>query len=249
MAAEARVGAERERKGVMDESYAAGRRAEPAIHYRYRVRALEAAEAIKRNLNPSRRLKCLDLGSADGSTLQEIARALPFPASFTGIEHSGALVARAGQLGPHIRVVRGDMAALPAAIKNASYDVVTALASLEHLESPAIALREAAKALKRGGLMVATCPEPFWDRLATRLGLLEDHHESYVSRRSMLEGLELAGMESIEYRRFMWAPVGFLPYVGVRVAPPISLAVDAGIRRLHLLNWLFINQLWVGQKL
>jgi hypothetical protein len=96
--------------------------------------------------------------------------------------------------------------------------------------------------------MVVTCPEPSWDILATRLGLLEDHHESHLSRRIMDSCLAQAELELIEYQRFMWAPVAVLPYLKIRVPPALSLALDQSIRRPRFLNWLFVNQLWVARK-
>lgn len=232
----------------MDQSYAADRRVDPAIFYRYRVRALSAARAIQRNLQRGQSLRVLDLGSADGSTLLEMERALSGGTTFTGIEYAPGLVALAKNKSPNVHVLRGDMAALPAAIEDATYDAVTALASLEHLAAPALALKEAARALRRGGLMVATCPQPFWDRLATKLRLLEDHHESRVSRSLMARWMRQAGLEIIEYQRFMWAPVGILPYLRFQVSPQVSLASDAIVRRLRVLDWLFVNQLWVARK-
>lgn len=242
------VHVEQVRKGVMDESYARVRRVDPAIFYRYRVRALTAAHAIERNLQARSPLRVLDLGSADGGTLLEMERALPAGTGFTGIEYAAGMVALANGQSPNIHVLQGDMAALPAAIRDASFDAATALASLEHLEDPSVALTEAARALKRGGLMVATCPEPFWDRLATRLGLLEDHHESSVSERRMAGWMRQAGLDIIEYRRFMWAPVAFLPYLRIAVSPALSIAWDAIVGRLRIFDWAFINQLWVARK-
>jgi SAM-dependent methyltransferase len=236
------------RKGPMDETYALGRITNEAISYRYRARALTAAQTIDTRLNPQGPLKVLDLGSADGKTLVEMARWLPPGTVFTGIEYSPVLVSMAGGLGPNIRVMRGDMAALPAAIKDRRYDVVTVLAALEHVREPVVALKNAAGLLESEGIIVATCPEPHWDKLATRLGLLEDHHETHISASRMATWMRQAGLAILEYRRFMWAPVGFLPYLGIRVSPSLSLKLDALISRPRFLNWLFINQLWVARR-
>jgi SAM-dependent methyltransferase len=237
-----------ESKGVMSTEYAAQRLSHPAISYRFRTRALIATTALLRNIDSRGPLRILDMGSADGTTLVEMARHLPAGTVLHGVEASTDLVALAGDLGPHILVLHGDMAALPAALGANSFDAVTALASIEHLERPVEAFREAQRVLKPGGVLVATTPEPRWDALADRFHLLEDHHEFRIARRDLLTFAREAGLQLLEYRRFMLAPLGFLPYLRVRLSPASSVALDDAVRRLRLLDWLFVNQLLVARK-
>ena len=235
-------------KGPMDETYALVRRKDAAVAFRYRARALTAASAIMRHLKPQGPLQVLDFGSADGTSVLEMRRLLPSGTAITGIEYSAALVSLAGDLGADIQIVQGDIAALPECIRPRRYDVVTALAVLEHLPQPLVALREAAAVLKSGGIIVATCPDPVWDALATRSGLLEDHHEARLPRLQLMAFARQVGLDVLEYRRFMWAPIGFLPYVRIRVSPAFSHRLDEALPQSRLLRWLFINQLLVARK-
>jgi ubiquinone/menaquinone biosynthesis C-methylase UbiE len=71
---------------------------------------------------------------------------------------------------------------------DASFDVVTLLAVLEHLDQPAAIVREIARVLRPGGLLVLTVPswraKPVLEFLAFRLGVvsraeIEDHKRYY----------------------------------------------------------------------
>jgi 2-polyprenyl-3-methyl-5-hydroxy-6-metoxy-1,4-benzoquinol methylase len=77
---------------------------------------------------------------------------------------------------------KGDVTSLPPGVEEGSYDLVTALAVLEHLPDPSACVREGFRALRGGGVFVATCPNPFWDEVAGRLGLVADeHHEQHMT--------------------------------------------------------------------
>lgn len=227
------------------------RRTNSSLYFRYRERALIAADAALRHLQKKRLLSALDLGSAEGATILEMLRYLPAGTRFTGVEYSPDFAAHAGNLSGDsraIRIVFGDIAKLPDSVKGESYDLITALAVLEHLEDPAPALKEAVAVLKKDGMLIATVPHPFWDRLSTRLGLLEDHHETHISGSEWISGFNKAGLKVVEFRRFMFAPIGFLHYLHIRISPRCSLFLDNLIRRLRFLNWLFVNQILVAKK-
>ena len=51
-----------------------------------------------------------------------------------------------------------------------------------------------------------------------------------------------------EFGKFMWAPISFLPYLGVRVSPGMSLKIDALVGKLKIFNFLFVNQFVIGRK-
>jgi hypothetical protein len=46
----------------------------------------------------------------------------------------------------------------------------------------------------------------------------------------------------------MWVFTGVLPYLGVSLDPELSLEIDAQIRRLKVLDFLFVNQAVVAVK-
>ncbi len=235
-------------RGVLGKVYAESRRGVRHAAYRYDVRARILSDAIARHLGTSTPFRLLDLGAADGLTLLKVSAALPH-GTYIGVEYSEELIRFAQHLPPNIRLVRGDVTQLPQEFRATPFDVVSALAVLEHLADPLKALVEAARALRPGGLFVGTAPHPFWDEMATRLGLLKGiDHVAELTKDRMISLAQQAGMEVLDFGRFLWAPVGILPYLGLPVSSSLSLAVDRLVRRLAIFNWLFVNQYIIGQK-
>lgn len=235
--------------GVMDATYASERLRKPHLRFRFQTRALLAVQAFRRFGNAAPAPAVTDFGAADGLTLIEIRRLLGGQGGFLGIEYARDLVRSAPPLPPNVRLVEGDVTRLPADIAPESQDIVTALALLEHLPSPLLAVAEAARILKPGGLFVASCPVPQWDAISTRLGLLKgEHHEIHPDRATLTTLIQRAGLEFLEYRRFMFAPVSFLPYLKLPVPPGPALTLDRMVWALPLTGWSFVNQSVVARK-
>ncbi|MCP4003424.1 MAG: class I SAM-dependent methyltransferase [bacterium] len=236
--------------GVLDASYAADRVRKPHIEFRYRVRARVAARAIERFLPAARRDgHVLELGCAEGRTLTELHSQL-IESHLVGVEYSEDLLAVAStELPESIELLQGDAMRLPETLEAGGFDAVIALAVLEHLPRPLDAVREAARMLRPGGLFVATCPNPQWDRIAERIGLLsDDSHESDIDRSVLLELVRGAGLEFVRFERFMCAPVGFLPYLKIPIPAEAALRIDDVLRKLRVFDWLFVNQALVARK-
>lgn len=237
-------------KGVLGENYADKRQSNKELGFRFRVRGEMVVDAVARYFPADSRdgLSLLDLGAAEGRTLCYMNERMHLKRG-VGIEYNPALMARAGDLPDHVTLRQGDVTRMDD-IPDASFDVVSALALLEHLPDPSQAVKEAFRVLRRGGLFVASSPVPFWDHWSVRLGLLaEDHHECDMHAaffRSLFDGA--SGFELVEFRKFMWAPVGFLPYLGVVPEPKRALIWDRRIERMKLGNFLFVNQYAVGIK-
>lgn len=236
--------------GVLDKQYARERKLKKYLEFRYKERALASASAIRRYLGPYETIALVDLGAAEGLTLIEIAR-LVGRGEYTGVEYDRGLIASAPKLPSNVRLAQGDVSDMPM-FRDNSVDVVTALAVLEHLEDPATALKECFRILRPGGLFVATAPVSRWERIADSCGPKNafggEHHQSDITRGLMENFSKSAGFEFIDYRKFMWAPVAFLPYIKIGVSPKFAWAVDKLAVKIGIFNFLFVNQRFVFKK-
>jgi ubiquinone/menaquinone biosynthesis C-methylase UbiE len=238
-------------KGVLNANYSDNRTKKKELFFRYRVRATAVVEAWKHHATNRDSLMLLDLGAADGKTLAFMAAALPV-AEAIGVEYNQDLIDCAdsnlkGQA--NTRLVQGDVTNLPEFQDN-SFDLISALALLEHISDPSKVVAEAARLLKPGGLFVSTSPVPFWDHVAVKTGLLkEDHHECDMHAEKFQSFITSnPSLELVEFKPFMFAPVGTLPYLGIQPSPEASLRMDHAIRQLWIFNWLFVNQIAVARK-
>ena len=235
-------------KGVLDERYASERLRKPELIFRYKTRARLVYNCVKKYTGRVSGISLLDFGAAEGLTLLELNNLLN-DSNLIGVEFSKELLMKAPVMPANVELKEGDVTSLPADIPDESFDIVCALALLEHLPQPVRAIKEAKNKLKTGGIFVATSPSPFWDNVSTKLGLLrEDQHETDMNRRLMKQMIRDAGMEVITFDRFMFTPVAFLPYLKLKISPSFSLSVDKIVSRLKIFNWLFVNQVIIGRK-
>ena len=232
--------------GVLDRRYGIERLKKPELIFRYKMRALVAAQAARRHLRRPAPYDVVDLGSAEGLAMIEARMLLPTNVN-VGVERSWELLEMAPAMPPKTWLTAADVSRLP--LGDESADLVTALAILEHLTYPVETLRETARVLRPGGVMVATCPIPIWDEVSTRLHLLRDEqHESHLGEDVFADLCTKAKLDPVEYRRFMWAPVGFLPYLHLPVPLTWASTLDGLVQRVPLANLLFVNQLMVARK-
>lgn len=237
-----------DQKGILNKKYSVERKKKLELKFRLLSRANIVRLAAEKHLSKTSDLNVLDMGAAEGKTLVAMNNIFQ-ESSFIGIELSEELIKESEGLPDNIKLVNGDVTKLPEEILEKRYDIVSAMAVLEHLQSPSRAVLEAYNALKHKGIFVATCPEPVWDMLSAKLGLIdEDQHEIKMTKKMMIQVLEKNGFEIVEYRRFMWAPISFLPYLQISVSPLLSGRIDQFIEKIKFLNWLFVNQVIVGRK-
>jgi len=94
-----------------------------------------------------------------------------------------------------------------------SFDVITMLAVLEHLERPAAVLREVERLLRPGGVLVLTVPsryaKPVLEFLAFRLGVVSADeirdHKTYFNREDLVRLFQNFEQLRIErHRYFQW---------------------------------------------
>lgn len=88
-------------------------------------------------------------------------------------------------------------------LQSNTFDAVTSLAVLEHLNNPLQNLKEAYRILKRTGVLILTTPAPIskWllEFLAHKIGILSvgmiSDHKHYFDKKTLKEMLILAGFE------------------------------------------------------
>jgi 2-polyprenyl-3-methyl-5-hydroxy-6-metoxy-1,4-benzoquinol methylase len=235
--------------GVMDGEYARARRRSRVLQYRYRTRAWIAYQAARRHLPELDGYHVLDLGAAEGKTLLELRRLLGGRGRFTGIEASAELIKSAATLPPDTKLLLGDVHDPPPEVEDESFDLVLALAVLEHVDSPERVAEIVRRKLKPNGVFVATCPHPVWDDVAGRMALLPKETHLHEMTRERLETVgRIVGQ--VEYEPFMLAFTGALPYIGISMSPQASTTLDRWISRLPLpfVRHLFVNQVVVATK-
>lgn len=226
--------------GVMSADYAAARRRKAPLIVRLRIRADVVVRAIRRHLPPGP-VRLLDVGAAEGATLLTIARRLG-DGTYVGVEYDEGLCAAAPPPPVNVRLIAGDALDLPPELADGAFDAVCMLALLEHVVDPLRALREARRVLRDDGVLVCTCPNPRWDRLAGRLGMVADeHHVEAIDLRRLRVLVTKAGFEVLAARAFMWAPIAVLPYAGIPVGPWWMHVVDAVLGRWWPSSALCVN--------
>jgi ubiquinone/menaquinone biosynthesis C-methylase UbiE len=146
--------------------------------------------------------RLLDIGCGwDARFLKSVE---PYIAAGTGIDFKAPLLT-GGKIRTERRVLTDS---LP--YDDASFDVVTMLAVLEHLEKPEALLREIRRVLNPDGVLVLTVPskaaKPVLEFLSFRLGLVNRDeildHKAYHDRKSLETLFEASGLQMKKYRNF-----------------------------------------------
>jgi SAM-dependent methyltransferase len=219
--------------GALDQDYARKRENRGALKYRLRRRADEVTLAIKTFYPEPERI--LDLGTAEGRMLARIKDTYP-AALCVGLEVSAGLVGLGRGLFPDIAFVRADAQNM-SYLRDGSFDVIVAAAVIEHLDGPQEMLREGLRVLKPGGVLIITTPHPFWEKIASHLGMIQGEHHSVMGLKTLRGHGRAAGFTVQGEHGFMISPIGF----------PGERLVESALRRLKLDRHL-ANQLMVLRK-
>jgi ubiquinone/menaquinone biosynthesis C-methylase UbiE len=218
--------------GTLDKSYHFQRKTKKSLGYRLKRRTYEVICAINKYSSRNHG-DIIDLGSADGLMLSAIKDNFP-TAQCIGIEFSHDLIETTTDM--RVMVLRGDINYLP--IPDDSFDIAIATAVIEHLDNPQKMLEEAKRILRKEGIIILTSPVPFWEWFATTVGHLQkDQHCKVMNLRELSDLLQVTGYTILDQKKFMLSPVGM----------PLEIPIENLIRGIGL-NFLFANQLVVGQK-
>jgi len=95
--------------------------------------------------------KCVDLGCADGRNLQLL------PEGSVGVDID---ISRVKRLEKKFKIVKHDLNKFPYPFKDNSFDTVLITHTLEHLNSPFLALKEVRRILKDSGVAIIAVPNP-----------------------------------------------------------------------------------------
>lgn len=159
-------------------------------------------EALARHLGSSRNLRILDMGCGPGGNISLLAGF----GSVVGLDVSEEALKFAGKYN-FAKLVLGDGKNLP--FEDNSYELVTSLDVLEHLEDDQKAIKEAFRVLKPGSHLLISVPAHAW--------LWSDHDEAMLHKRRYSEKeirfkLQGAGFDIIEKSHFviMAVPINFL---------------------------------------
>lgn len=113
--------------------------------------------------------RVLDAGCGAGADLATLASSLPESCGITGLDASGTLLARAVErtagFEGRCSIVRGDILNTP--FRNASFDACRIDRVLQHIREPEHAIREIARILAPGGVLVAFDND--WDTFSISL--------------------------------------------------------------------------------
>lgn len=170
-------------------------------HWWFRGRLAVVRAYLRRFVPPGRGLDC---SCGTGMTLSELA---PWVQTGADLE---ALALQHSRARGHTQLMRADLTRLPVA--DASFDVVTSLDTLEHIEDDAAALTEIRRVLKPGGFALLTVPAHPWMFSAHDRAL---HHVRRYRRREFRDRIVGAGLQ---LRKLRYINVGLFPLVAaVRV--------------------------------
>lgn len=175
-------------------------------HWWFEGRRRIIGALLEQRLDPSRRneRRVLDIGCGTGTNLAELARF----GEVQGVDQELAAIEVCRKRGWPVRHVSGS--SLP--FEDASFDLITLLDVIEHVDDDQTLLTEARRVLAPGGLVLVTVPAYRWmwgsqDEIA--------HHRRRYTRRRLVVSLTRAGLEPLASSYFN--TLLFPPIAGVRL--------------------------------
>jgi len=165
------------------------------VRYGKGFRTAQAMDALRRHADLGESLALLDVGSNRGSFARAFLDAAP-NAALTALEPDERFAQTAADL-PRTRLIQARIEDM--AFADASFDIVHSCHTIEHLAEPFTALRDHARILKHGGLLVIDAPNI---ALIGGEDIVEewfiDKHLFHFSARSLSRMITAAGFSILE---------------------------------------------------
>lgn len=152
-------------------------------------------------------IRLLDVGGADGKTLTLLRQYFSM-AKAIGIEPCAAL--RQACQDRNILLLPGEGEHLP--FKNSSFDVVVVASVIEHVNDARKLIQECYRVLDKGGILIVSAVDPFFDKLATLLSLKRDDHVETFTLQELREIFNHVHFRVTAAEKFGLISLGLLPF-------------------------------------
>ena len=178
------------------------RRLGGSLHYRLIRRTQEVRKYLKKYSSGN---MLLDVGTADAQ--------MPSMLKEDGLEcfcTDISIDLLKANTDPGLSLIQADAVRIP--FKENSFNIVIATAVLEHLQDPMPAIREFARVLDNGGIVVATSPNPIFEKIASTIGHIHGEHQCTLNIKELRLLFSNAGFEILECKGFMFSPLFNMPF-------------------------------------
>jgi ubiquinone/menaquinone biosynthesis C-methylase UbiE len=195
------------RKILTNVKYHIQRKTRIDYKYRWQRRTREVMKVVKK-YQGQRTVDLLDIGCADGLMLGRLKYELELGKAF-GIDPSRELIGLNKDLG--VNLLEGVAENLP--FGSNEFDVITALAVIEHIGDIEKVLYECRRVLRDRGIIIISTPNPFFDKIATLLGYFKKgEHVNKFSVKKLRTLFESRDYKILIARRFMLFPLAAIPF-------------------------------------
>jgi len=194
--------------GILDEEYVK-KRGKGTFLYRLERRGFEVSRTIDTLIKDKTKLRVLDLGCAEGALFDILNKHLSSKSfEYFGLEYSYDCLTYS--LNKDLNLINGDINRLP--IKDSEkFDAIILTAVLEHIFEPKGIFLSLEKILISDGIIIITMPDPFFEKIASRLGNIhESGHHNPITLKEIKRLITNTTLSVIEYKKFMISPWGFL---------------------------------------